>query len=517
MVRTSQTDPIQVAEVMCGRGVIGVTFCPGKSGTSVFGAPWARDLDVDIAAIRAWGASLVLTLIEDHEFELLQVQGLGEAVRAAGMTWIHAPIRDVDVPGEDFERRWAVVGHKVRAELRRANRVLIHCRGGRGRAGMIAARLMVELGESPAEAIRRMRDARPGTIETSAQEAHVRSARARPEHEQDDRVLGCLLGGSVGDAFGYAVEFDRLVEIRRRHGAEGLTQPQLQAGKFIVSDDTQMTLFTAEALNRSGASDGFIDECRAAYLRWYETQTRHTGEDEKGLLAHAPLWERRAPGNTCMSALAQGGKGTTEHRINDSKGCGGVMRTAPIGLVRHWDERAAFQLGVAAAALTHGHPSGFFSAAAMAAIVRNLLDGADLTAAIERASHLLSEHVEAKDTRDAMERAVALARQSQDGQDVARGALGQGWVGEEALAIAVYSCLVGSDFEETMRIAANHDGDSDSTASIAGQLFGARWGLALIPWRWIEPLDVFDAACEVLAPFVCNGRGSVSAIALSVA
>lgn len=500
MLRTSQTDPLQIAEMMCGPGVIGVTFCPGKSGPSVFGAPWARDLEADVAAIRTWGASLVLTLIEDHEFELLQVQRLGEAVRAAGMTWLHAPIADLGAPDDAFERRWSVVGHKVRAELRRANRVLIHCRGGRGRAGMIAARLLVELGESHAEAIRRVREARPGTIETAAQEAHVKSVQLRPGHDHDDRILGCLFGGAVGDAFGYAVEFDQLREIQRRHGTDGLTQPQLQAGKFIVSDDTQMTLFTAEAVNRPGSVDEFINECRAAYLRWYETQTGRPGESEAGLLAYAPLWKRRAPGNTCMSALTQGGRGSTERRINDSKGCGGVMRTAPIGLVRQWDERTTFELGAAAAALTHGHPSGFFSAAAMSAIVRNLMDGAELTVAVDRASLLLSEYAEAKETLDAIERAVALARQSQDGQDVARGALGEGWVGEEALAIAIYSCLVGSGFEDTMRIAANHDGDSDSTASIAGQLFGARWGFDAIPWGWIEPLDVFDAVAEVAGP-----------------
>ncbi|KQY95043.1 MULTISPECIES: ADP-ribosylglycohydrolase family protein [unclassified Brevundimonas] len=510
MIRTSKTDPLQINEVLCAGGVIGLTLCPGKKGGSVFGAPWDRDLSADIGVIRGWAATTVLTLIEDHEFDLLDVRDLPAAVRETGMTWLHAPIRDVDVPDETFERRWTVVGHKVRAELRRGNRVLIHCRGGRGRAGMIAARLLVEFGESPAEAIQSVRQARSDTIETAAQEAHVKSVQVQPDREREDRVLGCLFGGAVGDAFGYAVEFDRLQEILRRHGPDGLTEPQLQAGKFIVSDDTQMTLFTAEAVNRSGSPEGFIDECRAAYLRWYETQTGRPGEGRDGLLAHAPLWKRRAPGNTCMSALAQGGTGSAERRINDSKGCGGVMRVAPIGLVRHWDERTAFELGAAAAALTHGHPSGFFSAAAMSAIVRNLLDGADLTVAVDRASHLLSEHPEAKETQIAMERAVSLARQSSDGQDVARRALGEGWVGEEALAIAIYSCLVGSSFEDTMRVAANHDGDSDSTASIAGQLFGARWGFEHLPWTWVGPLDVFDAVAET----VTSPKGSPKAVVL---
>jgi len=152
MVRTSQTDPIEVAEVLCGAGVIGVTFCPGTSGPSVFGAPWARDIQRDVAALKNWRAGVVLTL-EDHEFELLNVPALGEAVRDAGMVWLHAPIKDMGAPDESFERRWSVFGHVIRSKLLRGDRVVIHCRGGRGRAGMIAARLMVELGSGAEDAM----------------------------------------------------------------------------------------------------------------------------------------------------------------------------------------------------------------------------------------------------------------------------------------------------------------------------------------------------------------------------
>lgn len=504
MTRSSETDPIQIQEVLCAGGVIGITLCPGKKGESVFGEPWDRDLAKDVAAMRAWRASTVLTLIEDHEFDKLDVRGLGAACRDQGMTWLHAPIADLGVPDGAFETRWTVVGHKVRQELRRANRVVVHCRGGRGRAGLVAARLMVELGESPNQAIAAVREARPGAIETAAQAAHVKSVQPRLNAvDRDDRVLGCLFGGAVGDGFGYAVEFDRLSEIRRRHGPNGLTDPILVDGRLVVSDDTQMTLFTAEAVAKTQEPESFISECRQAYLRWYATQVGGSpAPGAEGLAAHAVLWRRRAPGMTCMSALAKGGEGTTDKRINDSKGCGGVMRAAPIGLVEQWDERTAFDLGAAAAALTHGHPSGFFSSAAMAAIVRNLMSGLNLTVAIERVSALLEEHDEAEETKVAIDRAVALARASTNGSEVASGMLGEGWVGEEALAIAIYSCLVGSDFQDTMRIAANHDGDSDSTASIAGQLFGARWGLERIPWAWVEPLDVFDAVAEVAKPLV---------------
>lgn len=177
MFRTSQSDPMRVAEVVAGPGMIGVTFCPGKCGPSVYGAPWARDLNVDVAALRAWGASLVLTLIEDFEFDVLRVPKLGEAVRTAGMTWLHAPIVDLGVPDEAFERRWLVLGQVVRSRLLDGERVVVHCRGGLGRAGLIAARLLVELGQAAEESIAGVRAARPGAIETGPQEAYVRRIR----------------------------------------------------------------------------------------------------------------------------------------------------------------------------------------------------------------------------------------------------------------------------------------------------------------------------------------------------
>lgn len=342
-----------------------------------------------------------------------------------------------------------------------------------------------------------MRLARPGAIETAAQEAHVRQVRPIQTHDRDERILGCLFGGAVGDAFGYAVEFDHLSVIQAKFGPEGLTVPQLNDGQLRVSDDTQMALFTAEALGRSKGQHDFVEECRQAYLRWYETQALGgSATGREGLQRYSSLWARRAPGNTCMSALAAGGRGSVEAPINGSKGCGGVMRTAPIGLVG-WTATTAFDLGIAASALTHGHPSGYFSGGAMAAIVSAVIAGQGLIAASEEALTLLGERAGAKQTAEALSQAIALARTSTAPRGViASGALGEGWIGEEALAIAVYAALAGSSFEEVMALAANHDGDSDSTASIAGQLVGAWFGLGHMPWAWIEPLDVFDAICE---------------------
>lgn len=504
-MRTSQTDPIQIAEVRCGAGVVGVTFCPGKSGPSVFGAPWARDLTMDLAEISQWSPSTILTLMETHELETLGVTGLGRAVRDAGVRWLHAPIRDVDVPDDRFETRWSLLGHLLRQDLLAGRKVLVHCRGGRGRAGMIAARLLVEFGEDPEAAIAQVRAVRPGAIETRAQEDHVRGVRPVGDLDRADRVWGCLLGGAVGDAFGYAIEFDRLKRIREKYGPNGLTEPELTEGELVVSDDTQMTLFTAEALARALGPDDFLDECRAAYLRWYETQSGQRPKAAIGLQKHDRLWARRAPGMTCMSALAAGGNGRPDRPGNNSKGCGGVMRTAPIGLMG-WGECVAFELGMRASALTHGHPSGYFSGGAMAAMVAAMVEGHELRDAAQRALALLANKAGADETILALTSALEAARHPSDKAAVAEGTLGEGWVGEEALAIGVYAALVADDFAEVMRVAANHDGDSDSTASIAGQLYGAWRGAAAMPWEWTERLDVLYAICEAAGPLLERER-----------
>jgi ADP-ribosyl-[dinitrogen reductase] hydrolase len=182
------------------------------------------------------------------------------------------------------------------------------------------------------------------------------------------RQLACLLGGALGDALGYGVEFDRWPDIERRCGPSGI-QFASAKGPLVVSDDTQMTLFTLEGMSRATSTDGIVDEIREAYLSWRGTQGRASAAGEpKGRLARRDVMQHaRAPGTTCLTALRQGGRGTVERRIDDSKGCGGVMRTAPIGfLPPSIGDADVFRLGAEAAALTHGHPDGYLPAGAMA-------------------------------------------------------------------------------------------------------------------------------------------------------
>ncbi len=502
-VRTSLTHPLEIDPMPCGAGLLGLTLCPGKQGPSNFGDPWERDLGLDMRAIVDWGATTLVSLMEADEFPMLNVPGLGDAAEEAGLEWHHLPIPDVKVPGERFERLWTYSGHVLRGKLRSGEKIVLHCRGGLGRTGMVAARLAIEFGVAPEEALRRVREARTGTVETRAQEAYVLRQRASKSDERyADRVLGCLLGGALGDALGYNVEFLRLAGIRERFGPEGIRAPALDAaGQAVVSDDTQMTIFTAEGLIDSVERNGSLtqaealDSVRSATLDWHAMQTGKPVDG--GLSEYGVLRERRAPGRTCMSACARGATGTPENPINDSKGCGGVMRVAPVGLCLELADEGAFELAARCAAQTHGHPSGYLSAGALAAIVRNLIDGLEPDRCAARAIELARRWDRADETIGCLERACELAGQgsAKRTDDVVR--LGEGWVGEEALAIGVYSALVASDFGDAVRIASNHDGDSDSTASIAGQIHGAWKGLAGVPHGWVRRLDTLSPLLDV--------------------
>jgi ADP-ribosyl-[dinitrogen reductase] hydrolase len=175
MKKTSQSHPLQIATVPAGAGLgsVGLTFCPGKRDGHAMTGSWDRDLGIDLDAIRAWGATALITLITDEELALLGVERLGEEVMRRDMAWFHLPIVDVSIPDAAFERQWGGVADDLHARLQRGQNVLVHCRGGLGRAGTIAARLLIELGWAPADAISRIRKVRPGAIQTPAQQKYV--------------------------------------------------------------------------------------------------------------------------------------------------------------------------------------------------------------------------------------------------------------------------------------------------------------------------------------------------------
>lgn len=500
MPLNSLNSPLVIAsvEIPDSHGHIGMTICPGKHQQNALSGKFQRDLALDLDLIKSWEASAVVSLMADEELASLHVNELGKEVEARDMLWFQLPILDQAMPDEIFERYWIYAGLRLRTLLREGKRILVHCRSGLGRTGLISARLLIELGMSAEQAIAAVNGARPGSLESTVQKQYLNALPLPHNDAWLNCVLGCLLGGAVGDAFGYAVEFDSLEEIRQRFGNEGLTRPVLQQGKLVVSDDTQMSLFTLEGILRSTNEHGVVDlssaleEIRHAYLDWYDTQQNKPGSHFGWLASREGMRVRRAPGNTCLSALKAGGTGSIEKPINDSKGCGGVMRTAPIGFLQDID---VFDLAARTAALTHGHVDGWASSGILPRIVARLIQGEEEHLAVRNGYSDGSEwgHVYGKAANTAPYLlAQELARKMRFNPHEAIQQLGQGWVGDEALAIGMYAFLSARSFRDMLIRATNHDGDSDSTASIAGQLWGAKYGLNDIPQAWIRRLDVLD-------------------------
>lgn len=291
-------------------------------------------------------------------------------------------------------------------------------------------------------------------------------------------LLGCVLGGAVGDGLGAPIEFSSIDTIRHQHGPAGLVDfPSLE-----ITDDTQMVLFTLEGLvlARNFGVDPLLT-VRAAYGRWLHTQGGPPVADDGWLMADRRLHSRRAPGHTCITALKHNEK-------NNSKGCGGVMRAAPVAV---WssDVREVFSLAVGTAQMTHHHPSGYLSAGALAVIVQQLLAGEDLVSAVGVARTELVRWDGHEEQTSLLDKVMGLGPLTPE--EIAS-ELGGGWVGEEALAIGLHAALVAPDFPSALRLSVNHSGDSDSTGSICGNILGARDGADVIPSEWLSVLELRD-------------------------
>lgn len=347
-----------------------------------------------------------------------------------------------------------------------------------------------------------------------------------------DRIRGSLIGGAIGDALGYPVEFIYSFEgIQGRYGERGITRldtkqfwldDEEQSGKAVVSDDTQMTLFTANGiLNAKRQKIGMKYDICLAYIEWYLTQIgKKSGKYKDCWIGSLPeLNKRRAPGNTCMTSLNDIYRG--KDPINNSKGCGGVMRIAPIPLYAAVDNRMdileADKLAGDAAEITHQHPLGYIPAALMSHVIYRLaLDShptrEDLIAYVlegmGKLGDLFPQHHQEVLEMMGMAR-VAIDLSANDRSDLQNiGALGGGWVGDEALAIALYCAIRHfDDFEQAMIAAVNHGGDSDSTGAVTGNILGAAVGYEAIPQFFKHDLELHDVILHMADDLY---RGEVS-------
>ena len=360
-------------------------------------------------------------------------------------------------------------------------------------------------------------------------------ARKKAAEVRLDAIRGCLFGGAVGDALGYPVEFLEESEIFAEFGPQGITAYEKgPSGTALISDDTQMTLFTANGLlagDTRGKLRGIRGEPRAyvakAYQDWLKTQesslrevNRHKRYTKEGgfswPLDVPELYSRRAPGNTCLSALwedAERGDYIAEPR-NHSKGCGGVMRVAPMALDDPYHDIEALDLeGAQLAAITHGHSLGYMPAAVLVHVINRIVFPPE-----GKAMSLKEIVLEARDTAaklfkgdeylpalvDIIDRAVRLSENGAKDLDNIH-QLGEGWVAEETLGISLYCALRHqNDFSAGIIAAVNHQGDSDSTGAVTGNILGALLGYDAIEEKWKRDLELSDVILEI-ADDLCHG------------
>ena len=352
-----------------------------------------------------------------------------------------------------------------------------------------------------------------------------------------DKIRGSLVGGAVGDALGYAIEFQQENQIFSKYGPDGITKYELdyKTGKALISDDTQMTLFTANGL-LIGDTRGDLRGIRAlprqyvirSYYDWLKTQnisyteckkTRDKEEYFTSWLLDVPeMFSPRAPGNTCLSALhrRQNGEGWEESYIrkpiNDSKGCGGIMRVAPLALrYKNAKIEKLDMEGAELAAITHGHSLGYMPAAVLTHIINRIVfteEKLDLKDIVIEAKNtiadLFSDDKHLKELTDIIDLAVGLSENNDsDLENIHR--IGEGWVAEETLGIAIYCSLRHkNDFSAGVIAAVNHNGDSDSTGAVTGNILGALLGYETIEEKWKTNLELIGVIIE-MADDICHG------------
>ena len=470
---------IRIAELPAGAlgGLVGVTFAPGKQQMGGLTGRHERDLAADLDAVVAWSTAAVVTLMEAAELERYRIPEIGAEVRARFMEWHHLPIRDVDVPDAAFEAAWPQHSARLRSLVAAGNRVLIHCRGGLGRAGMVAARLLVEMGAASAEAIAAVRRARdPRAIETRAQEDWVRTGRPQPVGRPEaggarDRAVGAMLGLAVGDAVGTTIEFSAKPRRAVLSDVVGGGPFRLKPGQW--TDDTAMAVALADSL--LAHPDLNCDDLARRFVSWYrEGLYSCTGACfDIGMTTAAALRRYERTGDPMAGSADPG-----------TAGNGSIMRLAPVA-VRHWRDRTTM-LRVARdqSRTTHAAIEAVEGCELLADLLAAAIGGATLPDLV---------------VSDAARR----IRGFRTGQF--RGEVrGTGHV-VASLHAALWAVSRTSTFRDAVLLAANLGEDADTTAAVAGQIAGALYGAASIPAEWLDQLawrgriermagDLFDAA-----------------------
>ena len=353
-----------------------------------------------------------------------------------------------------------------------------------------------------------------------------------------DQIRGCLFGGAAGNALGYSVVFMDEEEIIKQFGEKGITEYQIarKGGKAMISDDTQMTLFTANGLlvadtkaKISGIQVWPRSYVAMAYQDWLRTQemsyeefVKQNDDSENPAIPYVTwlsdipeMYSRRLPGNTCLSALKIRKNSNnfaddyTKDIVNNSKGCGGLMRIAPVGLMYHQINTLRLDSEAAQiAAITHGNSLGYMPAAILTHIINRIVFPKEklnlkeiIVEAIGRAMEIFEGDEHLNELADILDLAISLSENDKSDMENIR-QIGEGWVAEETLAIALYCSLRHQDdFSAGIIAAVNHAGDSDSTGAITGNILGALIGYEAMEEKWKKDLELSDVIMEMADDF----------------
>lgn len=459
-LQTTATNPLRIAELPAhpGGGVIGLTFAPGKQQDGAT-ARHRRDLAGDLDTIATWNAAAVVTLIEPHELTQLGLAPLGAEVRRRHMEWHHWPIPDFGVPGTAFEAAWPGRSALLRRLLACGARVLIHCKGGLGRAGMVGARLLADDGMPATDAIAAVRTARPSAVETKAQEQWAATCLAPPSPPDQgrdaarDRAMGALLGLAIGDAVGAAIEFQPKPHHAVLDDMVAGGPHCLQRGQW--TDDTAMALALADSLVADPALDAA--DLMRRFLNWQDFGTYSCTDTcfDIGNQIRAALERFRRTGDALAGSIDP-----------DASGNGALMRLSPVA-IRHWRDRdTMLRVAGLQTRTTHGSPATLAASRALADLLAQAIAGTPLP-------ELLSSPA---------------ARIEGGWRGLHRdGIEGSGYV-VRSFQAALWAVARTTTYRDAVLRAANLGDDADTTAAIAGQLAGAVYGASAIPADWLHAL-----------------------------
>jgi ADP-ribosylglycohydrolase len=468
-------------------GKVGLTFAPGKKQSDAATGSWDRDLTADLARLRGeFQVDHLVCLLEDDELRTRAIEGLPEAAVAAGIDFHRLPSPDFGVPGDSVELA-RMVSHILGWAAAKQN-VVIHCMGGLGRAGTVGGCVLRAAGMDGATALTELLASRgPNCPETRQQRMCIEAFVPGPPAPRS-RVLGAVLAAAIGDALGHPTEFLSAEAIRSRYGATGVEGFELwwaRGGSHFApyTDDTQMAEIVLRTFADKGAPstemDSLMSEIAAGFVHW----------------ANDPQGGHRAPGNACMAGARriEAGVHWREAGGADAGGCGSVMRAYPFGLIFSDDAGKAERWAVEHSRMTHRHPWAFAACAAMAAGVAGEMRGDPPAAVFASMVEAAARH----DAGTARMADLALADAAAGIEPEAALNRLEGWRADEAICAAMFVVARHErDLPGALLEGANAHGDSDSIATLAGALLGARLGLEALPANWVRDIERSD---ELLA------------------